>query len=70
MSHNPAEISAQQKLEEMMDRVRSLPPGGDLASLLTKEITELAQIAEKQAIAEREAAREGADFPPSGEPLQ
>lgn len=70
MTPDPAEKSASQKLEEMMERVRSMPPGSDLASLLTREINELAQAAEKQALAEREKGEEDrrkAGFPPSGE---
>lgn len=70
MTHDPAEKSAKQKLEEMMERVRSMPPGGDLASLLTREINELAEAAEKEALAERERTesdRRKAGFPPSGE---
>ena len=71
MAHDPAEKkSAREKLEEMMARVRAMPPGGDLASLLTEEITGLAEAAEKEALAERERAeqdRRKAGFPPSGE---
>lgn len=71
MADGPAEKSAKVKLDELMERVRSLPPGGDLASLLTREIAELAELAEKEALAERERAeqdRRRAGFSPSGKP--
>lgn len=73
MAHDPAPKSARQKLNEMMERVRQMPPGGDLASLLTREITELAQAAEQEALEERKKAEEDrrkAGFPPSGKPSQ
>lgn len=73
MTHDPAEKSAKEKLEELMERVRQMPRGGDLSSLLTREITELAELAEKEALAEREKAEENrrkAGFPPSGKPSQ
>lgn len=73
MAHDPAQISAAKKLEEMMERIRSMPPGGDLASLLTREIGELAAAAEKEALREREKAqddRRKAGFSPSAEPSQ
>jgi hypothetical protein len=71
MTDNHADRTAKEKLEEMMERVRSMPRGGDLASLLTHEIEELAELVEKEALAEREKAeddRRKAGFPPSGEP--
>lgn len=71
MTHDPAELTAKQKIEEMMAQVRNLPPGGDLASLLTREIKELAELAENEALAEREKAEENrrkAGFPPSTKP--
>lgn len=73
MVHDPAEKTAKKKLEELMERVRRMPRGGDLSSLLTKEITELAELAEKEALLEREKAEEDrrkAGFPPSGKPSQ
>lgn len=61
--------SAKQKIDEFMKRVRDLPPGGDLASLLDREIEELAKVAEEEALAERkkidEARQKKAGFPPS-----
>lgn len=63
--------SARGKLEEMMERVRRMPAGGDLASLLTRELGELARAAEAEALAEREKSeqnRRQADFSPSGQP--
>ena len=72
MAHDSAPHKpAREKLDEMMQRVRSMPPGGDLASLLTREIAELAEAAEAQALAGREKAEEDrrkAGFPPSGQP--
>jgi hypothetical protein len=73
MADTPAPKTARQQLDEMMQQVRSLPPGGDLASLLTREITALAQAAERDALDERkktEQDRREAGFPPSGESLQ
>ena len=69
MTHDPVEKTAKEKLEEMLERVRSLPPGGDLATVLTQELGELSQVAEQEALAEREKAeddRREADFSPSG----
>jgi hypothetical protein len=71
MTENHADKTAKERLEEMMERVRSMPRGGDLASLLTREIEELAELVEREALAEREKAeddRRKAGFPPSGEP--
>jgi len=73
MADNSDSKTARHKLDEMMKRVRGLPPGGDLAALLTREITELAAVAEQEAIEEREksqADRRQAGFPPSGQPPQ
>lgn len=73
MSKLPPKKNAREKLEEMLQRVRAMPPGGDLASLLTEEIGELAAAAEKEALREREKAendRREAGFPPSGQSPQ
>jgi hypothetical protein len=73
MTDVPVEKSAKEKLEKMMERVRSMPRGGDLASLLTRELGELAELAEREALREREKAeddRRKAGFSPSGKPSQ
>lgn len=61
-------LTAQEKLEQMMARVRAMKSGGDLAGLLTKELGELAEAAEREALAEREkeeqARREAGVSPP------
>jgi hypothetical protein len=70
MARDGSGISAKEKLDQMMARVRAMPRGGDLASLLTGEITELTELVEKEALAEREQAesdRRKAGFPPSGQ---
>lgn len=67
-------ITAEEKIKELMRRVREMKPGGDLASLLTKELGELTALAQKEALAEREKTTrdrlDEADFSPSSKPSQ
>jgi hypothetical protein len=70
MSDSPEANSPQQKLEELMERVRRMPPGGDLMRLLLGEVAELNQLIQEQALAQREAVSKEADFSPSDQPPQ
>ena len=57
------------KLEEFRRRVRKLPRGGDLGSLLDEGVSELRALFYEEMLAEREeSASSEADFPPSGVP--
>lgn len=53
-------------LEGLLEKVRAMPPGGDLEALLEAETAKLKHGVYETAIAERGKTAEKADFPPSG----
>lgn len=53
-------------LEGLLEKVRAMPPGGDLEGLLEEETAKLKTGVYEAAIAERGKTAEEADFPPSG----
>jgi hypothetical protein len=58
------------KLKELKSRVRALPPGGDLESLIHQGAEEMKALLFEELVGERrkEAASSEADFPPSDVP--
>jgi len=55
-----------QQVEVLMERVRSMKPGGDLDGLIIEEIERLNKVVYEQALAERSQAATKAAFPPCG----
>lgn len=53
-------------LEGLLEKVRAMPPGGDMEELLETETARLKHKVYETAIAERARTAEQADFPPSG----
>lgn len=57
-------LKLEARLEAMLERVRSMEPGGDLESLLEEETAQLKRSVYEAALEQRHQAVEEADFSP------
>ena len=59
-----AQWKLEAQLEALLERVRSMEPGGDLESLLEEETTQLKRLVYEAALEQRDQAVEETDFSP------